>query len=116
MSRTWRNSWGPELKARESRGADNWKQDLWKELEDMSDETFSVFVIVNEWTPEGSQNSSSEIVGNRFFDTEDSAWEHLSDIAESFGVELSPAYTSFPAPPESGIDEQSFFIDELWSN
>lgn len=116
MSRTWRNSWGPELKARESRGSDNWKQAVREELEEMNEDSSSVFVIVNEWTPEGSQNSSSEIVGNRFFGDEDEAWEHLLNVAESYGVDLDPAYNSFALPPGGGIDEQSFFIDELWSN
>lgn len=113
MSKTWRNSWGPELKARESRRSDNWKQAVREELEDMSDETSSIFVIVNEWIPEDSFNSSSEIVGNRFFDTEENAWRHLSMIAESYDVDLHHSHNSFALPPAGGIDEQCFFIDEL---
>lgn len=82
----------------------------------MSGETRSVFIIINEWAPEGSLNSSSEIVGNRFFWNEDDAWEHLFLIAESYDVDLDLDHNSFFLPSVTGIDEQCFFIDELnWS-
>lgn len=117
MSRTYRSSWGPELKARESRTSNenDWKAYVSEELEQM-DDSGSVFVIVNEWTPEGSYNSSSEIVGNRFFELEGDAWDHLNLIAESHDIDLKHEETSFDLPPMHGISEQTFFIDELWSN
>jgi len=114
VSRSWRNSWGPELKFRESRGAKNdWKHNLNKEEEEVSD-TIKVYVIVNEWT-DLDDNTSSEVVGGNWFASEDEAWDALDLIAEAHDIELDNDETSFTieSAPKGGLSTEEYRIEEL---
>ena len=113
MSRSWRNSWGPELKFRESREhRSNWKRYISQEEEAVSDE-IKVFVIVNEWT-DIANNTSSEITGGKWFASEDDAWTALDLIAEAHGVELDPDETSLQLEDhKSGLQSEEYTIEEL---
>jgi hypothetical protein len=90
-----------------------WKRQAGEEIEEMATGE-SVFIITNEWTPEGSEYDLREIVDNQYFDSEDLAWEALNIIAETLGVELDFSEVSVDVPsPASGISDESYYIEEL---
>jgi hypothetical protein len=113
VSRSWRNSWGPELKFRESRGTrHDWKRNINKEEEEVSD-TVKVFVIINEWT-DIANDTSSEVTGGKWFASEDEAWDALDLIAEAHGVELDQDETSLQLEDhKSGLQNEEYRIEEL---
>lgn len=118
MSRSWRNSWGPELKARDSRveGKHDWKRQALKELEEVADvDIRTVYIIVNEWAPDDNDETFTEVTGARFFLTEEDAWDHLNVIADSLDVTLHPDDTSFEVPTEHklGLTNDEYRIEEL---
>lgn len=113
MSKSWRNSWGPELKVRDSRGErkNDWKRSIQKELEEVPIQ--QVFIIVNEWT-DLANNTSSEITGGKWFDSEDAAWDALDLIAEAQGVELGQEDNSIQLEDHnSGLQSEEYRIEEL---
>ena len=126
MSRTWRNSWGPELKARDSRveSKNSWKRgphpdlvivDDFKEEEavSISDPYVKVFVIINEWT-DIANYTSSEVTGGKWFPSEDEAWDALDLIAEAHSVELGQDETSFVLEDhKAGLQTEEYRIEEL---
>ena len=80
----------------------------------MSSDNMRVYVIIDEWLPSGGAYELTEIVGGRWFDSQDSAWDHLFLVAESYDVELHSWNTSFYMnEPEPGISHQSYYIEEL---
>lgn len=113
MSRTWRNSWGPELKARDLRAEykHNWKRNLNKEEEEVSDNA-SVFVIINEWDID-DDNTSSEITGGEWFISENEAWSALNIIAEAYGMSLDVDETSFRLAATENLRSEEYRIEEL---
>lgn len=113
MSRSWRNSWGPELKFRESREhRSNWKRYTTQE-EEKEVPVQQVFVIVNEWTDE-LDNTSSEVTGGKWFESEDAAWDALDLIGEAHGVVLGDDETSIQLGGDnSGLRSEEYRIEEL---
>lgn len=113
MSRSWRNSWGPELKFRESREhRSDWKHNIEKEEEEVSDD-IKVFVIINEWT-DIAGDTSSELTGGKWFPSEDAAWDALDLIAEAHNVELGQDETSLVLEDhKSGLQSEEYRIEEL---
>lgn len=114
MSRSWRNSWGPELRFREVRTENkhDWKHDINKEEEEVSDD-IKVFVIINEWT-DIANDTSSEVTGGKWFASEDEAWDALDLIAEAHGVELDQDSTSIQLEDhKSGLQSEEYRIEEL---
>lgn len=112
MSRTWRNSWDPELKFRESREhRSNWKRYITPE-EEVADEV-KVFVIINEWT-DIANTTSSEVTGGRWFDSEDSAWDALDLIAKSYDTNLYADETTLTLEDhKDGLQSEEYRIEEL---
>lgn len=112
MSRSWHNPWGPELRFRESR-TDNWKQQIKKELDEVAAQDTGVFIIVNEWT-DIANNTSSEVVGGKWFASEDDAWVALDLIARAHDTELSAddLYLQFE-DHKSGLQSEEYRIEEL---
>ncbi len=116
MSRSWRNSWGPELRFREARTENkhDWKRNINKEEEAVSD-IVKVFVIINEWT-DIAGGASSELTGGKWFPSEDAAWNALDLIAEAHGVDLDPEETSLVLEPnhqKTGLSTEEYRIEEL---
>lgn len=108
MSRTWRE-WGEERKQRSLRTEHNdWKNEALEELTMQDDD--SVYVIINEWDA-NDEDPMTEIVGGTYFATEESAWDHLDEIADTYGVELSLEDTSFDVPSDTTYE--SYYIMEL---
>ena len=70
----------------------------------------SVYVIINEWEA-NDEDSLLEIVGGKYFNTEDDAWFHLSDIADRYEATLSHEDTSFEVPSDSTYE--TYYIMEL---
>lgn len=73
----------------------------------------SVFIIVNEWT-DINNDTSSEVTGANYFPTEDDAWEALSVIAESYGVDLDKEATNISLEDHSPhLQFEEYYIQEL---
>jgi hypothetical protein len=73
----------------------------------------TVFVIINEWT-DIAGNTSSEVVGGSFFETESDAWEALAVIAESFGDTLLPQETAITFEGNiHNLQTDEYYIEEL---
>lgn len=109
MSRSWgitrAESWD-RLKA------DPYKRTKFKytqEEETVHSDDIKVFVIINEWTDE-DDDGSSELVGGKWFASEDDAWEALDLIAKAHDVELDPDDTSIQF--KDVLDEE-YRIEEL---
>jgi len=102
--------WGRSLRPRFQ---ENWKQMIREELEEMTEPSY-IYIIINEWQPSSSDNSSQEIVGMRYFSTEDEAWDRLYDIADSYGGGLGMNESSFALPAADAIDWQEYRIEELF--
>lgn len=114
MGKTYRSE-GGAFKPRPWKQERDWKQDLREELEGMSDNG-SKFIIANEWTPEGTDYDLTVVVGNKYFDSEDDAWEALNGIAESVSYELDHDETSFEVPFAHTLDHierETFYIERL---
>ena len=88
----------------------DWKND-WKEEE--VPEIKNVYVIIDEWT-DTHGSTSSEVTDNKFFLTEDEAWEALDRIAEAFHYELDPDETSIQlGAHKEKIQYEEYRIEEL---
>lgn len=72
----------------------------------------SVYVILNEWEDEHG-DGSIEIVGAKYFSSEDDAWFHLSDIADSYDVLLENDATSIELPDKTEGMYETYYIMEL---
>jgi len=73
----------------------------------------SVFIIVNNWE-DTTGVESSEVVGGKYFVTEQDAWDALSVIAESYGVDLPPLLTSFTLEGhDPHLEYEEYYIQEL---
>lgn len=73
----------------------------------------SVFVIVNEWT-DIDNSTSSEIVGDRYFESMEEAWQALSLICASYGSELDQDGFSFSLEGhDPHLQFEEFYIQEL---
>lgn len=114
MSRSWRE-WGAERKLRSiTKEHENWKREALEEL-GMAEknEPKSVYVIINEWT-DISNDTSSEIVGGKWFSTEDDAWDALNLVAEALSVELPEDETSIQLEDHTpGLQSEEYRIEEL---
>lgn len=73
----------------------------------------SVYVIINEWT-DIAGNTSSEVVGASFNETEDGAWEDLRIIAEAHGDVLLPGETALVYEAHvHNLQSEEYYIEEL---
>lgn len=73
----------------------------------------NVFVIINEWTTIDN-DTGSEIVDSKFFESEQKAWEALRDIAHSFEDDLDYDATSLTfEKPDQHLDYEEYYIQEL---
>lgn len=91
----------------------SWKLNLHME-EDTVSEPLNVFVIINEWEDANYGDATfEEIVGAKFFLTEDAAWDALYQIAESYDVDLLKADAAFDLPDVRSIRNQTYYIQEL---
>jgi hypothetical protein len=77
-------------------------------------EVDTVYIIANEWREHEGEVEGYELVGAKFFLTEDEAWDALSLIAESCESTLHKDDTSFE-PVDSGpnIEWEEYRIEEL---
>lgn len=113
-SRNGYGAWGNYRKQRElTKDFTNWKHEALEELK--VSEIDSVYIIINEWSPDDSQEDLSEVVGGKFFTTEDEAWDDLSAIAEAFGSDIDPQDMSFDVPSTKlvGLSHDTYYIQEL---
>ena len=109
MSRMSWDEWGRE------RGRRSLEKDFIAEkneaLEDR--EVSTVYVIINEWT-DIANNTSSEVVGGSFFETEDKAWDALAIIAQSFDDVLLPGETALIYTDHThNLQSEEYYIQEL---
>jgi hypothetical protein len=73
----------------------------------------TVYVIINEWT-DIANNTSSEVVGGSFFETEEEAWEALAIIAQSFDDVLLPGETALTYEDHvHNLQSEEYYIQEL---
>ena len=56
----------------------------------------TVYIVVNEYQPEDSDNSSTEILG--VYSSEDKAWEKIDSIAVQYGDYLDEDETEWSSP------------------
>lgn len=112
---SWRE-WGDYRKQRElTKDFNNWKQDAVKEMEEVpgTDALYSVYIIINEWT-DIAGNTSSEVVGGKFFASEDEAWGALDEVADAHDVELADDETSIQLEDhKAGLQNEEYRIEEL---
>lgn len=79
-------------------------------LEDMAEQTVTVYVVMNEWQPIGLDTDLSEAVYHSF--TEDSAWDVLNGLAHDRGIDLPLNDTSFTVPnPDPHTEYETYYID-----
>lgn len=73
----------------------------------------NVFVIINEWT--AIDNSShSDIVDSKYFDSEESAWRALREIAHSYDDDLDYDATSISYENSTvAVQYEEYYIQEL---
>lgn len=110
MSKTWKvDHWDVPIKAARGMDRKGWRQLAIEEEEDMEARA-SVFVITSDWTPDGDGIACSEIVGDKFFFHEESAWRALYEIAEAYDVRLLPDEDVFISPDQS----ETYYIKELF--
>lgn len=118
MSKTYRgwaeiDDWssGREFRRAHKRKSESaWKREL-NEEQGMSE--IRVFVIINEWTDVDGY-VSSEVVGGRWFPSEDEAWLALSLVAESFDIDPDGEATSFTVEGhDTGLQSEEYRIEEL---
>jgi hypothetical protein len=73
----------------------------------------NVFVIINEWTTI-NRATGSEIVGYKYFGSEESAWRALRLIAHSRDDDLDYDSTSLVyQDPSPHIEFEEYYIQEL---
>ncbi len=73
----------------------------------------NVFIIINEWT-DFLGNTSSQVTGGKYFDSEDAAFDALQVIANSYGVVILGDATSVSfEEPSRNIDFEEYYIQEL---
>lgn len=73
----------------------------------------NVYVIINEWT-DIAGNTSSEVVGGSFFETESDAWEALAVIDEAFGYTLLPDENNITFEGNiHNLQTDEYYIEEL---
>lgn len=91
----------------------DWKRELRKES--AVSKLDSVFIIINEWEPEDSEETLMEIADNKFYASNDAALRALSDIAEGLGVTLEDGATTFEVPVDRryGLFADDYYIQEL---
>lgn len=114
MGKTWHpDRWDVALSFKRGE-RDDWRKEYEKELEEVDDVT-EVYVIVDEWLAEDSEDPSSEIYGGKFFLTDSQAWSKLESIAEKYGVELSEDQTSFSVDENRlyGLEYDTYYIQRL---
>lgn len=73
----------------------------------------SVFIIMNEWT-DVENNTHSELIGGKYFTSEDSAHAALAIVAGTYEVELTFDEMSFSVEdydPHTQFEE--YYIQEL---
>ncbi len=70
----------------------------------------SAYVLVNEYLPVGSENSTIEIISVHL--DESGAWEELRDIAEQYEIYLTGDDVEFSAPPGQHLEYDDFYIIE----
>jgi hypothetical protein len=108
-------AWGEERKERSRlRDYENWKSEAMEDLNN-TEEVDVVLVIKNYFEPVDVGVELMEIVSNRFFETDEEAWGHLSDIAEANGRSLSLDENSLTLPEDEIFVSQYYVIEELWS-
>ena len=76
---------------------------------------YSVYIIINEWSPDDSQEDLSEVVGGKFYLTEHEAWDDLKAIGEAFDFDIHPQDESFEVPSTKliGLSRDIYYIQEL---
>lgn len=105
-------AWGEERKERSRlRDYENWKSEV---MEDLNEEVDVVLVIKNYYTPIGLDVELMEIVDNRYFETDEEAWGHLSDIADANGQSLPLDENSLSIPEGDALASNYYVIEELW--
>lgn len=73
----------------------------------------NVFIIINEWT-DVANNTSSQVVDSKYFESEDAAWEALRVIGEAYNHELGRDETSIQFDePLINIQYEEYYIEEL---
>jgi len=70
-----------------------------------------VFIIVNEWV-DLNGDTSSEVVGGKWYDGEDAAWDALDEIAVKNGVELEDDATAVQVDTPT-LESDEYRIEEL---
>lgn len=79
------------------------------------DDLYSVYVIINEWTPEDGTEDFSEIVESKWYPSESAAWDDLAIVAESVSVSIDREDTTFDVPEAQrlGLLHDTYYIQEL---
>lgn len=77
----------------------------------------SVFIIVNEWV-DIANSTSSEVVGGKFYTSENDAWEALLLIAQSYNTTLYIDETNLVFDEDSSelkrsLQYEEYYIQEL---
>lgn len=73
----------------------------------------NVFIIINEWI-DIEDNTSSEVTGAKYFESEDDAHDHLADIATSHGQGLELDETALVIEDLSAhLRYEEYYIQEL---
>lgn len=72
----------------------------------------SVFVIINEWTAIDN-SSGADVVDSKYFDSEESAWRALREIAHTFEDDLDYDTTSIQYEDHAGLQYEEYYIQEL---
>lgn len=119
MSKTYRgwgeiDDWssGREFRRQHKRksSADS-KQHIREELAEMEDEVTLAYVVVNEFVPDGSDVTVREDLYYTF--DEQDAIDVLGELADQVGASLGMSESSFDAPPTAGLEENSYFVEEI---
>lgn len=77
----------------------------------------TVYLIVQVWTPSGSDYELQEIVDGVYYKTRQDAQDALYVIAGELDIELDPGVFSFDnTNPVKGIEAEFYYIEELWLN
>lgn len=73
----------------------------------------NVFVIINEWvTTNGDEGS--QVLGSKYFTTEDEAWAALNAVADSMDTYLPMSENNFSLNNHSShLDYEEYYIQEL---
>lgn len=75
-----------------------------------------VFIIKQNWSPEGTELELEEVYENRYYKTFADAQSELLSIAADHRAELDESFFSFDVPtPARGIQSEFYYIESLWS-